>query len=143
MTAIERALDSDRPAIEGLLTANGLPLDGLDVALPTAVVARDAGGIVGCAAIEPYGPVGLLRSVCVAAELRGSGLGTRLVAAVEALAVERGVADLYLLTETAETWFPRLGYVATVRGSVPAALKASPEFTSACPEGAAVLRKRL
>lgn len=143
MMAIERALDSDRSGIEGLLTTNGLPLDGLEIALPTAVVARTTGGIAGCAAMEPYGPVGLLRSVCVAAELRGSGLGSRLVAAVEALAAERGVADLYLLTETAETWFPRLGYVATLRGSVPATLTSSPEFTGACPEGAAVLHKHL
>lgn len=36
MTAIERALDSDRNAIESLMAANGLPLDGLEIALPTA-----------------------------------------------------------------------------------------------------------
>ncbi len=143
MMAVERALDSDRPAIEGLLNANELPLDGLETALQTAVVARAAGGVVGCAAIEPYGPVGLLRSVCVAAELRGSGVGSRLVAAAEALAAERGIKDLYLLTETAESWFPRLGYVAAARSAVPAELTASPEFAGACPDSAAVLHKRL
>ena len=41
MISIELALDSDRPAIERLLTEGGLPLDGLELALPTAVVARE------------------------------------------------------------------------------------------------------
>jgi amino-acid N-acetyltransferase len=143
MTAIELALDSDRAAIEGLLIGADLPLDGLEVALPNAVVARADGGVVGCAAVEAYGSVGLLRSVCVAPELRGSVLGRRLVAAAEELAASRGIVELYLLTETAEGWFPRLGYVATSRAAVPAALTASPEFTTACPDSAAVLRKRL
>lgn len=143
MTSIERALDSDRPAIEGLLTGSGLPLDGLDIALPTALVARTGTDVVGCAAVEAYGSAGLLRSVCVAPDLRGTGLGTRLVAEAEALAAAHGIVELYLLTETAGPWFERLGYAATTRASVPPALTASPEFTSACPESAAVLSKRL
>jgi amino-acid N-acetyltransferase len=143
MTTIERAADSDRPAIEGLLAAGGLPLDGLDRAFGSAVVARDSAGVVGCAAVEPYGSVGLLRSVCVEPGVRGTGLGRRLVAAVEGLAAQQGISELYLLTETAEAWFPRLGYAATTRATVPAALTASPEFTDACPQGAAVLHKRL
>ena len=143
MTAIERALDSDRSAIERLLTANGLPLDGLDIALPTAVVARGEGGVVGCAAFEPYGSVGLLRSICVAAPLRGTGLGRKLVGATEHLAAAVGISELFLLTDTAEEWFTGLGYVPAARTSVPALLMASPEFTRACPDSAPVLHKRL
>jgi amino-acid N-acetyltransferase len=143
VTAIERALDSDRTAIESLLAANGLPFDGLEIALPTAVVARGEGGVVGCAAFEPYGSVGLLRSVCVAAPLRGTGLGRKLVGATERLAAAVGISELFLLTETAEAWFPGLGYVPAARTSVPALVTASPEFTSACPDSAAVLHKRL
>ena len=143
MTSIERALDSDRPAIEELLNAAGLPLDGLEAALPAAVVARDDGGVVGCAAVEDHGSVGLLRSVCVAPDFRGTGLGRQLVTAAERLAAGHGLTELYLLTETAEAWFPRLGYRVTTRASVPAELTASPEFTDACPDNAAVLYKRL
>jgi amino-acid N-acetyltransferase len=143
MTAIEQALDSDRTAIESLLASSGLPLEGLDAAIATAVVARGEGGVVGCAAIEPHGSVGLLRSVCVAPDLHGTGLGRRLVAATEELAAAHGIAELYLLTETAEAWFPRLGYVAATRATVPAALTDSAEFTGACPDSAAVFHKRL
>ncbi|MGD0247582.1 MAG: arsenic resistance N-acetyltransferase ArsN2 [Candidatus Limnocylindrales bacterium] len=146
MTRIEPALDSDRPAIEGLLSEGGLPLDGLEIALRTAVVARDEVGkraVVGCAAVEPYGSVGLLRSVCVAPDLRGMGLGRGLVDAAESLAASRGITELYLLTETAAAWFPRLGYVPTTRAALPMALAASPEVAGACPQSAAVFHKRL
>jgi amino-acid N-acetyltransferase len=143
VTTIERALDSDRTAIESLLVASGLPLDGLEIALPTFFVARDDGSVVGCAGFERYGPAGLLRSVCVAPELRGTGVGRELVDAAEQLAVSVGVSELFLLTETAEAWFPRLGYASAARTSVPASLTASPEFTSVCPDTAAVLRKTL
>ena len=62
------------------------------------------------AAIERFGDDGLLRSVVVAPDHRGSGVGQALVAAAEALAREAGIRDLWLLTETAIDWFPRLGY---------------------------------
>jgi len=141
MTSIERARPDDLAAVETLLAASALPLAGLEPAMATAVVARDGGAVVGCAAVEPYGSVGLLRSVCVAPDLRGVGLGRRLVAAAEVLAGEGGIATLYLLTETAAEWFPRLGYGATERAALPAELAASPELTGACPDTAAAFRK--
>jgi amino-acid N-acetyltransferase len=143
MTSIERAKPADRAAIETLLVAADLPLIGLELALATAVVARDGDTIVGCAAVEPYGSVGLLRSVAVTEALRGTGLGRRLVVEAEAFAAESGIDTLFLLTETAEDWFPRLGYSAWPRSTVPATLAASPEFTDACPDSAAVFRKTI
>ena len=143
MNAIGQAGDADRQEIEQLLRENGLPLDGLELALPLAVVARGDAGIIGCAAVEPYGAVGLLRSVAVAPGSRGTGVGRQLVAAAERLAADRGIEDLYLLTETAEKWFPRLGYQPADRSSVPASLTVSPEFTTACPQTAVVLRRHL
>jgi len=140
---IERALETDRSAIERLLTDAGLPLDGLEAALPTAVIARAEDGIAGCAAVETYGSTGLLRSVCVAPSFRGGGLGRKLVAAAERLAEEMGASEIYLLTESAAAWFPLLGYAAATRASVPATLAASPEFASACPQSAVLLHKLL
>jgi len=140
---IEYARANDRPEIEGLLSAGLLPTDGFDLALGTAVVAREDGRIVGCAAIEPYGSVALLRSVCVAPGHRGIGLVRRLVERAEAVAAALEVAELFLLTETAADWFARLGYVPDSRDSAPAAIQTSPEFTGACPESAALYRKRI
>jgi amino-acid N-acetyltransferase len=143
MIPIEHALPADRTAIEELLTANGLPLDGLELALPVAVVARDGNGLAGCAAFEPYGSAGLLRSVCVRERLRGTGLGLALVAAAEDTARQVGISELFLLTETAADWFPRLGYERTTREAAPADMTSSAEFASACPVSAAVFHKRL
>ncbi|MGD0018984.1 MAG: arsenic resistance N-acetyltransferase ArsN2 [Candidatus Limnocylindrales bacterium] len=143
MTAIEPARPTDRPAIEGILRANDLPTAGLELALGTAVVAREDGQIVGCAAVEIYGRVGLLRSVCVAPPFRSLGLGARLVEEAETLAAARDVAELFLLTETAADWFARRGYEPDARESAPGPLQASPEFTGGCPVSATLLRKRL
>jgi hypothetical protein len=43
-----------QPAIFGLLTDNGLPMDGLLRHLESAVVARLEGRVVACAALEIY-----------------------------------------------------------------------------------------
>lgn len=143
MSSIERAVPGDRPIIEDLLEAYHLPLAGFGRALPTAFVAREGAAIVGCAAIEPYDSVGLLRSVCVAAGRRGTGLGRRLVTEAEALAAERGIAELYLLTESAADWFPHLGYERSPRDEAPPEITVSAEFTVACPASAVLMRKRL
>ena len=143
MITIARARAQDRPAIESLLEASGLPLDGIEHALPTALVAREGASLAGCAAFETYGSAGLLRSVCVAPSLRGAGVGRALVAAAEEEARTLGISELFLLTETASEWFPRLGYRRTTREAAPVDMAASPEFASACPVSAAVLYKRL
>jgi len=143
MIEIELAGPTDRPAIEALLTANGLPLAGLELASELTLVARAGATLVGCAAVEPHGSVGLLRSVCVAESMRYTGLGRRLVAEAEALAVSAGIGELYLLTETAASWFPRLAYEAAERVTAPSAVASSPEFTGACPDTAVMLRKHL
>jgi amino-acid N-acetyltransferase len=143
MIEIAPASPADQPEIERLLEANGLPIAGLELAIGSAFVAREEGRMVGCAAVEPYGPAGLLRSVCVEAAYRGTGLGRRLVRRAEAGAVDRGVAELFLLTETAAAWFPRLGYEPDTRAAAPDAIQSSPEFSGACPNTAVLLRKRL
>ena len=129
---VERAGSDDLEAIERLLVASALPLDGARDAFATGVVAREGGAVVGAAAIEPYGPAGLLRSVVVEPALRGTGIGGTLVDSSEMLARDLGIDELYLLTETAETWFERRGYRAIERDAVPEPVRGSIEFTTAC-----------
>ncbi len=140
---LERSTELDWPAIEELLVAGGLPLDGAREAFATGLVGRDAGRLVAAAAIEPHGASGLLRSVVVDDARRGEGLGRTIVAASEARARELGIGELYLLTETAAAWFPRLGYEAIDRSQVPAALTSSVEFTTTCPTSAIAMRRTL
>ena len=140
---IERATAGDLPAVEALLGSAGLPLDGVAAAFGSGVVVRDAGRIVGCAAVELFGDAALVRSVAVDPDARGRGLGSALVAAVEGLARDAGAREAYLLTETAEAWFPRFGYVPIARVDAAPAIGASVEFTSACTASCAAFRRSL
>lgn len=140
---VERATARDLPAIETLLSTAGLPRDGAAAAFEAGVVGRDRDRLVAAAAVERYDSFGLLRSVVVVADRRGAHLGRTIVAAAEELARELGLNELFLLTETATDWFPRLGYVPIVRDEVPDVVRGSVEFTTACSTTAVAMRRSL
>jgi amino-acid N-acetyltransferase len=141
--SIERATLNDGPAILRLLSDAALPVDGVLDHLDTAVVARAEGRVVGCAALEIYADEALLRSVAVDAKARGQRIGTQVTAAALDLAHALGVRVVYLLTTTAEGFFPRFAFERVDRQHVPSGVLASVEFKSACPSTAIVMRKRL
>lgn len=141
--SIERAAVDDGPAILQLLSNSALPVDGLLDHLTTAIVARANGRVVGCAALEVYQDGGLLRSVAVEAAAKGQGIGTQLTRSALDLANTLGVATVYLLTTTAEGFFPKFAFQRIARELVPASVQRSVEFRSACPSTAIVMRKVL
>ena len=140
---IERASDADRPSILQLLRDAGLPIDGLVEDLNAAFVARDGAAIVGCSALETYADGALLRSVVVVPAARGRGVGQRLTEAAVSLAQSLGMPAVYLLTTSAESYFPKFGFVPTARDQVPASVQQSIEFRFACPASALVMWKPL
>ena len=97
-------------------------------------------GLVG---LELFGDVALLRSLAVRADVRSSGMGTALVRHAESYGLSQGVRTLYLLTTTAEGYFPKFGFERIQRSDVPSSVQSSVEFTSACPASAVVMRKTL
>jgi amino-acid N-acetyltransferase len=126
-----------------LLSQHRLPLEGVREHLETMLVARQDGRIVGTAALELYADGALLRSVAVAPALQGTGLGRRLIEAALEVARARGMRDVFLLTTTADGYFPRFGFARIERTSVPASVQASVEFRSACPASAVAMHRRL
>lgn len=100
----------------------------------------DPRGVVG---VELYGDVALLRSLAVEESTRGKGCGKHLVQEVERYAGRSGVRRLYLLTTTAERFFASLGYARVDRDSVPGAIRGTTEFSTLCPDTAAVMAKDL
>jgi arsenate reductase len=143
VASIDPARPDDAPAILALLEASHLPTDGLPDHLATAIVARQNGRIVASAALEMYPDGALLRSVAVDPALRDTGLGTRLTEAALRLAEQRQTPAVYLLTTTADRFFQKFGFAAISRADVPASVRQSVEFTSACPASAIVMRKWL
>ena len=139
---LRRASSNDEEAVNALLTRASLPLDGVREALPCFVVAEDAGEIVGVAGVEACGATGehsLLRSVAVVPQWRNRGLGRILVTRAIAEAEARGAKALYLLTTTAEAYFPSFGFSVTSRDTVPDDVRATKEFQGACPASATVM----
>jgi GNAT superfamily N-acetyltransferase len=80
------AKPGDLPALFALLEDSGLPTAGLSAHLPTALVARAAGGWLGAPPSNCMERMRGSRSVAVAAPLRGQGLGERLTHAALDLA---------------------------------------------------------
>jgi amino-acid N-acetyltransferase len=138
-----RASSTDWPAIQQLLQHVGLPSDGLLEHLNTAFIVRDSRDIVGCAALEIYPDGALLRSVAVAPSARDQGVGQRLVDAAIELAASLRAPAVYLLTTTAESYFPRFGFTRTTREQVAPGVRQSAEFRFACCASAVVMRKDL
>jgi amino-acid N-acetyltransferase len=140
---IRPARAEDLAPAAALLSESKLPLDGFADHLDHALVATRDGRIVGVIELEVYGTAALLRSLVVSPAERGARLGERLTAGALRLADDRGAGDVYLLTETAERFFPRFGFVPEPRSSVPEALKQSEEFRTACCQTAVMMHARL
>src|SRR5918992_6225100 len=122
--SVRPATAADLTAIEHLLTANDLPLVGVAENLERFVVAEAAGELVGVAGLEVCCNNALLRSTAVDAGWRGRGVGRQLVERVIAEAESRGIRALYLLTTTAEHYFPSFGFTKTTREAVPEEVRA-------------------
>jgi amino-acid N-acetyltransferase len=147
---IRAATIADLPRIERLLTTSDLPLDGVAESLSGFLVAEsgaDESAIIGVAGLEACGGVpcrnALLRSVAVAEEWRSRGVGRALVERLIADAEARGIRALYLLTLTAERYFPSFGFRHTTRDAVPDEVRATSEFESACPASATVMSRMI
>jgi len=140
---VRRATASDLESIRSLLVEAELPVEDLLAADVKFWVATDALGISGAVGIEDFGRSGLLRSLVVAPRSRSHGLGSELVRELEASMRSRGLKSLVLLTQTAENFFAKRGYIRTPRDQVPEQVRLSGEFRTLCPASAVCMSKAL
>ena len=146
---IRPATAADREAIERLLVEAKLPTAGVAELLATRpadfFVASDPATeeLVAVAGLECCTENALLRSVAVRPAWRAHGVGRELVKRVLSEAEARGIRAMYLLTMTAERYFPRFGFERVERETVPADVADTVEFRSACPASAVVMARPL
>jgi amino-acid N-acetyltransferase len=100
-------------------------------------------GLVGFGGLEGEETDRLLRSLVVMPDRRGRGLGRAMLVLLEREARRIGVDRLHLLITTAAPFFRANGYNEADRGSAPAPIAASREFTALCPASATYLVKAL
>jgi amino-acid N-acetyltransferase len=98
---------------------------------------------IGMIGIEKFGNVGLLRSLVVNPSDRNSGIGRRLVEALELHASGSGITELWLLTIDADAFFSKSGYEVMDRTDAPDVIRGTAEFSGLCPGDAALMRKCL
>ncbi len=135
--SIQLAHQSDLPAIVSLLNRVNLPTEGVREHVSDFLMLFGSENItgakpIGCVGLEVYGEIALLRSMAMAPEHQGKGLGTMLIETIVKYAKGRNIKTLYLLTETAEDFFHRIGFRIVEREQVPEDVKESIEFTKLC-----------
>jgi N-acetylglutamate synthase-like GNAT family acetyltransferase len=130
--------------MSSLLSASGLPTEDLH-GIPDLHIwlLEVEGDVIGTIALERYGSEGLLRSMAVAPEYRNRGLARLLVVRLEQDALADGVDTVVLLTQTAESFFERLGYSVADRAEVSPAVRQSAEFRTLCPASARCMCRKL
>ena len=139
---IRKAVPDDLPQVVPLLEAAGLPVADLTAGHLAFVGVAD-GDVVGAIGFEHRERIGLLRSLVVAEDARAAGLGRELVAALESLAREQGVDEVWLLTIDADPYFAQLGYQLQGRSSAPAMIQETAEFRELCPGDAFLMCKAI
>jgi amino-acid N-acetyltransferase len=133
----------DLVAVRALLERSGLPTSDLESTRPVFAVIRENDRVVAAGALQPFGPSALVRSVVVAPDRRGSGLGQAIVSELERLANAYQISHLILLTQTAAEFFARQGYSVIERTTAPHDVQSSEEFRSLCPSSATCMAKIL
>jgi len=146
MNTIRKARVEDFAAVHNLLAESESVCDDLTLGHLMGFVvipAEDGSSLAAVASVEtfPHSEDGLLRSVAVASALRGRGVGTALVSAVETRSLALGLRQLWLLTTTAPDFFRQLGYADTQRNHAPLSIRQSGEFLSLCPSTADCMTK--
>jgi amino-acid N-acetyltransferase len=90
------------------------------LAIDDYLVAVDGHGqILACGALKEYSPsIAEVAAIAVAPEAHGQGLGRQVVAAVEQLALKRGISDVFALT-LQPAFFEAIGYTRVDRARYP------------------------
>lgn len=139
----ERPTGSPRPAeasdMQAVRSLTGAP-DRVPAWGPEGVWVIEDRDLLATATAEVQGEDAYLRGVATREDLRGGRLGTLAVAAAVGQARRLGARSCFLLTESAEGFFSKLGFQPVRRDDAPSwALARSPE----CPTSAAAMRRDL
>lgn len=136
------ARTTDEPAVKELLAECSLPVSDLTAGLLAHfLVCRAGSRVIGVVGLQAAGNAALLRSLAVAPDERGRGIGRELVRRAEALARGLGVEALYLLTTSAERFFAASGYRTVPRDAAPDAVRTTAEFSTLCPSTSVCMMK--
>lgn len=140
---IRATTEQDYPRVCTLLQSEDLPTIDLDKHLPHFFVKTINDEIVGSIGMEHYGQSGLLRSMIVGLSFRNKGIASELVNKLTQYARDQGLKKLFLITNTAEDYFQKFGFIKVSREQVEKEVLQSKEFNGLCPASSAIMMKQL
>jgi len=129
--------------IKELLLSYHLPVEDLEEAGVKIFKWREKDRLVGCIGLEKYSKHALLRSLAVHPDFTGKGIGKEITGWLLQESKNRGVKEMYLLTETAEAFFESLSFEVVKREDIPEPVKQSREFSELCPTSAIAMMKKI
>jgi len=141
--SIIRLKSRDLKQLEQLLSDNCLPQQDCAEQLQHFHGLFEAKQLIAAGAIEPAGTCGLLRSIVVDQGNRSQGLGCVIVEFLLQRARSQELEAVYLLTETAGSYFKKFGFVVIARDQVPDTIRNTRQFDSLCPQSACCMQLNL
>ncbi len=140
MLSTTKAIKQDLKEVLTLLKLVNLPVEGVKEHFNDFFVVKKEKTIVGCVGMEIYENVGLLRSVAIHPSFQGKRIGQKMVIKMEAYSLEKRIQTIYLLTDTAENFFLKLGYKIIPREDTDQRIKQSIEFKTLCPSSPVLVK---
>ena len=138
-----KASAEDLAAIRRLLEEEHLPTADIDGKAQEFFVAAVDDKLVANIGLETYGDTALLRSMIVTSRQRNNGIASRMVSELISYAKAKHVRSLYIVTNTAEAYFEKKGFVKISREAVDSRLFASATFNGLCPASSVIMMKDL
>lgn len=137
--SIVRLRSGDLARLENLLHSNHLPTEDCAEQAQNFYGIFDGNDLVAAGGLEAAANYALLRSVVVQERYRNRGLARVMSEFLINQAHSEGRKAIYLLTETAETYFEKLGFSKLDRAEVPLEITSTRQFTSLCPDTASCM----
>jgi len=131
-----------RQEVISLLKENELPTSDIDESKILFALTKGS-YVIGTGGLEFFDDCALLRSLSVRPGWQGRGLGKIITRQLEQVCREKGVADVYLLTETAQGFFNKEGYLAINRADAPLAIKKCSQFITVCASSGILMHKNV
>ena len=133
----------DLPSVRDLLSQAGLPLAGVEGSFSGFLAVERGGRPVGTVGVETAETTGMVRSLAVEEGRRSRGIGDALLRRAEEALRAAGIAEAWVLTETAGAFFVSRGYRDEPRSSLPPTLTGRSVLAEVCPCSCRCLRKSL
>lgn len=131
-----------RTSVIELLEENDLPTSDIDEGKTLFALIRND-EVIGTGGLEFFDDCALFRSLSVRKDWQGKGLGRFITRQLEQICREKGIANVYLLTTTAEHFFSKEGYQVIDRANAPLSIKNSSEFTTVCSSTGTLMKKTI